>query len=95
MIWLANFIIGVVVPEMMIKLGWGTYLFFGVFCVAAAIFSFFLVPETSGKSLEQISELFGDNNIVAEEEIRRRIDREIWTDPKYQVSAVAAPTTSM
>ncbi|KAH7009926.1 general substrate transporter [Ilyonectria destructans] len=95
MIWLANFIIGVVVPEMMIKLGWGTYLFFGIFCVAAAIFSFFLVPETSGKSLEQISELFGDNNIVAEEEIRRRIDREIWTDPKYQVSAVAAPTTSM
>lgn len=95
MIWLANFIIGVVVPEMMIKLGWGTYLFFGVFCVAAAVFSFFLVPETSGKSLEQISELFGDNNIVAEEEIRRRIDREIWTDPKYQVSAVAAPTTSM
>ncbi|KAH7136747.1 hypothetical protein B0J13DRAFT_677587 [Dactylonectria estremocensis] len=59
-IWIANFIIGVVVPEMMIKLGWGTYLFFGLFCVAAAVFSFFLVPETSKKSLEQISELFGD-----------------------------------
>ncbi|KAF9693946.1 hypothetical protein EKO04_007741 [Ascochyta lentis] len=53
-IWLANFIIGVVVPEMVIKLGWGTYLFFGCFCFAAAVFSFFLVPETSKKSLEQI-----------------------------------------
>lgn len=87
MIWLANFIIGVVVPEMMIKLGWGTYLFFGLFCCAAALFSFFLVPETSGKSLEQISELFGDGDIVDEEEIRRRIDREVWTDARYQVSA--------
>lgn len=64
-IWLANFIIGVVVPEMVIKLGWGTYLFFGSFCFAAAIFSWFLVPETSKKSLEQIAAVFGDD--LAEE----------------------------
>lgn len=60
MVWLANFIIGVIVPEMQIKLGWGTYLFFGCFCFAASIFSFFFVPETAGKSLEQIAEAFGD-----------------------------------
>ncbi|KAK7421597.1 hypothetical protein QQX98_002064 [Neonectria punicea] len=89
------FIIGVVVPEMMIKLGWGTYLFFGIFCVIAAIFSFFLVPETSKKALEQISELFGDNMIVEEEQIRRRIDREVWTDPRYQVTAGAVPAGGM
>ncbi|CAH0051912.1 unnamed protein product [Clonostachys solani] len=58
--WLANFIIGVIVPEMQLKLGWGTYLFFGFFCFAAAVFSFFFVPETSGKSLEQIAAVFGD-----------------------------------
>ncbi|POR32111.1 Uncharacterized protein TPAR_07683 [Tolypocladium paradoxum] len=45
MVWLANFIIGVVVPEMVIELGWGTYLFFGVFCLAAGVFSFFFVPD--------------------------------------------------
>ncbi|KAL2287742.1 hypothetical protein FJTKL_05098 [Diaporthe vaccinii] len=55
MVWLANFIIGVVVPEMQLKLGWGTYLFFGCFCFAASVFSFFFVPETAGKSLEQIA----------------------------------------
>ncbi|KAK7712525.1 hypothetical protein SLS64_004909 [Diaporthe eres] len=61
MVWLANFIIGVIVPEMQLKLGWGTYLFFGCFCFAASVFSFFFVPETAGKSLEQMAGVFGDD----------------------------------
>ncbi|KAI8307591.1 hypothetical protein K4K61_003478 [Colletotrichum sp. SAR11_59] len=88
MIWLANFIIGVCVPEMLIKIGWGTYLFFGCFCVAAGVFSFFMVPETAHKSLEQISALFRDHSVAEEQDIRRRIVEEIWTDPKYQVSSM-------
>lgn len=72
MVWLANFIIGVVVPEMQIKLGWGTYLFFGCFCFAASIFSFFLVPETAGKSLEQIASAFGDRLEDEEGELESR-----------------------
>ncbi|KAF0318364.1 MFS monosaccharide transporter [Colletotrichum asianum] len=91
MIWLANFIIGVCVPEMLIKIGWGTYLFFGCFCVAAGVFSFFMVPETAHKSLEQISALFGDHSVAEEQDIRRRIVEEIWTDPKYQVSNTQKP----
>lgn len=66
MIWIANFVIGVIVPQMVISIGWGTYLFFGCFCFAAGIFSYFFVPETSGKSLEQIASLFGDD--LADEE---------------------------
>ena len=78
MVWLANFIIGVVVPEMVIKIGWGTYLFFGIFCALASIFSYFLVPETAKKSLEQISQLFGDRAVAEEEAIYERIRREVW-----------------
>ena len=78
MIWIANFVIGVVTPEMVIKLGWGTYLFFGMCCVAASVFSFFLVPETAHKSLEQISEVFGDHLINDEQELRRQIEQEVW-----------------
>ncbi|KAH9508150.1 hypothetical protein Btru_054858 [Bulinus truncatus] len=37
---------------------WGTFLFFAVVCVAAAIFVVFLVPETKDKSLEDIQFLF-------------------------------------
>lgn len=90
MIWLANFIIGVCVPEMLIKIGWGTYLFFGCFCVAAGVFSFFMVPETAHKSLEQISALFGDNSVAEEQDLRRRIVEEVWTDSKYNISNTTA-----
>jgi MFS family permease len=79
MVWLANFIIGVIVPEMQLKLGWGTYLFFGCFCFAASVFSFLFVPETAGKSLEQIGAVFGDKVGDEELEIQRRIAGEVWT----------------
>lgn len=81
MIWLANFIIGLVVPEMIDSIGWGTFLFFGLFCVTAAVFSFLLVPETSGKSLEQIADLFGDKKGGEERELSRQVAREVWIDP--------------
>lgn len=77
MIWIANFIIGVVVPQMVISIGWGTYLFFGLFCFAAGIFSFFFVPETSKKSLEQISLIFGHNLAEEEQEVRQSIKEEV------------------
>ncbi|KAF6826678.1 hypothetical protein CPLU01_09533 [Colletotrichum plurivorum] len=91
MIWLANFIIGVCVPEMVIKIGWGTYLFFGCFCVAAGVFSFFMVPETAHKSLEQISALFGDISVAEEQDLRRRIVEEVWTDPRYNDTTSIQP----
>lgn len=78
MVWIANFIIGVVVPQMVISLGWGTYLFFGCFCIAASIFSFFFVPETAGKTLEQIGEVFGDKSIYEETEVMNRIAEEVF-----------------
>lgn len=75
--WLSNFIIGVIVPEMQLKIGWGTYLFFGAFCFAAAAFSFFFVPETAGKSLEQIAGLFGHSLDDEERELELQMAGEI------------------
>ncbi|RMY68300.1 hypothetical protein D0863_07205 [Hortaea werneckii] len=79
--WLSNFIVGVIVPEMQIQIGWGTYLFFGCFCFAAAIFAFFLVPETAGRSLEDIGSMFG--NRISEVELgeQRQAEQEVWQNP--------------
>ncbi|KAL1846529.1 hypothetical protein Plec18170_009108 [Paecilomyces lecythidis] len=74
--WITNFIIGIVVPQMIISWGFGTFVFFAVFCMLAAVYGFFLVPETSGKSLEQMDEVFKDN--MGSEEMRLRA--EILTD---------------
>lgn len=70
---------------MLVSIGWGTFLFFGLFCAAAAIFSFLFVPETSNKSLEQVASVFGDNLAADELELRARIDREIWEETTMRV----------
>ncbi|KAK4892811.1 hypothetical protein LTR27_008725 [Elasticomyces elasticus] len=58
--WMCNFVIGLVTPSMLAKLGWGTYIFFAAFCLMAFFFVWFCVPETKGKSLEDMDVVFGD-----------------------------------
>lgn len=71
-VWLCNFIIGVAVPPMLESAGFGTYVFFAAFCLMAVIWAYLLVPETKGKSLEQIDEVFGDTSGAFEKEIMRQ-----------------------
>lgn len=59
--WMCNFIIGLVTPMMLSTLGWGTYIFFAAFCLLAFLFVWFCVPETKGKSLEDMDAVFGDS----------------------------------
>lgn len=65
---------------MLLKLGYGTYVFFGCFCTAAGIFSYFFVPEVAGKTLEEVGQIFGDQDVAEEEAIRQRILEEIWDE---------------
>jgi hypothetical protein len=58
--WMCNFIIGLVTPSMLAKLGFGTYVFFAAFCLIAFFFTWFCVPETKGRSLEDMDAVFGD-----------------------------------
>lgn len=67
--WMCNFVIGLVTPDMLDKLGWGTYLFFAAFCLLALGFTYFFVPETKGRSLEDMDRVFGD--VAAHEEKKR------------------------
>ncbi|PNS14668.1 hypothetical protein CAC42_1690 [Sphaceloma murrayae] len=58
--WLNNFAIGQATPLMVKQMGYGTFVFFGLMCVLGAAFVFFVVPETKGRTLEEMDELFGD-----------------------------------
>ncbi|KAL1608151.1 hypothetical protein SLS60_003090 [Paraconiothyrium brasiliense] len=58
--WMCNFIIGLVTPDMLDTIGWGTYIFFAAFALIAFVFTWFLIPETKGKSLEEMDAVFGD-----------------------------------
>lgn len=58
--WMCNFIIGLVTPDMIESVGFGTYLFFAGFALIAFAFTWFVIPETKGKSLEEMDAVFGD-----------------------------------
>jgi hypothetical protein len=59
--WMCNFIIGLVTPDMLETIGFGTYIFFAAFALIAFFFTWFLIPETRGKSLEEMDAVFGDS----------------------------------
>lgn len=70
--WMCNFIIGLVTPDMLDTIGYGTYIFFAAFCLLALGFTYFFVPETRGKSLEDMDSVFGDT--AAHDEKARLFD---------------------
>lgn len=44
---------------MITSLGYGTYMFFGALMVLMGLWAYFCIPETKGKTLEQMELLFG------------------------------------
>lgn len=82
--WLNNFIIGLITPPLVQNTGYGTYAFFCVFCTLSLIWSWFFVPETNGRTLEEMDYVFNDNIGAEEQAQRSRIEADIalgiWTD---------------
>ncbi|GME26341.1 MFS monosaccharide transporter [Neofusicoccum parvum] len=75
-VWLCNFIIGVIVPIMIEDAGYGTYVFFAIMCVLAGVWAFFLVPETKGKTLEEMDDVFGDSTAREEKQVMAEVLRD-------------------
>ncbi|KAH0605611.1 uncharacterized protein H6S33_004833 [Morchella sextelata] len=57
--WIFNFALAYFVPPAFKNIQWRTYIMFGVFCFCGVAHSFFMFPETAGKTLEEIDYLFG------------------------------------
>ncbi|KAK8168440.1 general substrate transporter [Phyllosticta citrichinensis] len=72
--WLNNFIIGLITPPLVQNTGFGAYTFFAVFCLLALVWTFFFVPETNGRSLEQMDQVFKDLSSEEEDAKRARIE---------------------
>ncbi|KAK9471334.1 general substrate transporter [Dipodascopsis tothii] len=74
--WLNNFAIGLATPSILETLRFGTYLFFGGMGVLSAIWVYFLVPETKGRTLEEMDEIFYDKSGQSKKDMERQI--RIW-----------------
>ncbi|UPK95321.1 hypothetical protein LCI18_006256 [Fusarium solani-melongenae] len=71
--WLWNFIIGLITPPLIQETGFGAYVFFAVFCLLSFVWTYFCVPETNGKTLEEMDEVFHDRTGTADVERKARI----------------------
>ena len=57
--WIANYLISSTFPFMVGSSAWLTYGFYGLMSIISALFVWKMVPETKGKSLEQMEKLWG------------------------------------
>ncbi|KAJ5766122.1 uncharacterized protein N7511_003738 [Penicillium nucicola] len=91
--WLNNFIIGLITPPLVQNTGYGTYVFFCVFCALSFVWTWFFVPETMGRTLEEMDEVFQDNTGSDERDQRSRIEATIWShvaaNPRQNIEQVA------
>ncbi|CAG8743390.1 784_t:CDS:10, partial [Racocetra persica] len=85
--WLFNFIIGQVVPTLLDSITWGTYIIFGILGLTMGISILLFFPETKGKTLEEMDDIFGDKKsaLPIHTNIRRNIeDREVSPNVKQE-----------
>ena len=45
-----------------------------MFCLLSLVWVYFLVPETAGKTLEEMDNVFGDDSAATEEARRERVE---------------------
>jgi len=89
--WLNNFIIGLITPPLVQNTGFGAYVFFAVFCALSFVWTYFFVPETMGKSLEEMDSVFKD--FRTEDELARRvnIERRIQGEGEEEAEGSSGP----
>jgi sugar porter (SP) family MFS transporter len=75
--WFNNFIVGLITPPLVIKTGYGAYIFFMIFCGLGAAWVWFVVPETMGRTLEEMDHVFQDDTGLRDEAKREQIKREL------------------
>ncbi|KAG0030155.1 hypothetical protein BGZ82_007545 [Podila clonocystis] len=59
--WAFNFILAYAVPPALQHIQYRTYFIFAAFCVAMTIHVFFMFPETKGRTLEEMDEVFNSD----------------------------------
>jgi hypothetical protein len=66
---------------MLDSITWGTYIFFAAFCLLALAFTILCIPETRGKTLEDMDLIFGDTSAHEEKKRIKRIEAQLRGTP--------------
>ncbi|GLI74839.1 hypothetical protein PoHVEF18_003087 [Penicillium ochrochloron] len=76
--WLNNFAVATATSPFLSQSALGAFIFFGCITTIGIFYVIFFVPETRGRTLEEMDELFGSSGMAAADTARKtRIEREI------------------
>ncbi|CDS82086.1 probable sugar transporter [Sporisorium scitamineum] len=70
--WLFNFLVVMVTPIMFSTIGFRTYIVFSVLNAVILVVTFFIFPETAGRSLEEMSAIFAHSSKINPYDVVRR-----------------------
>ncbi|KAI9688124.1 MAG: Solute carrier 2 (Facilitated glucose transporter) member 8 [Bathelium mastoideum] len=70
-LWGACYVVAQASPVVVDKIGWGLYIIYAAICVGAFVFVRYAMVETKGRSLEEMSRIFGIEDKLVE---RRGVD---------------------
>ncbi|PPQ92566.1 hypothetical protein CVT25_010519 [Psilocybe cyanescens] len=62
--WISNFVVAFITPPLFSTLKGGYYFLLLGFSAISGVFVWFVYPETAGKTLEQLGEVFGDGDVA-------------------------------
>ena len=84
--WLWNFVVAFVTPRMIAHLGWKIFIMFATVNIGAMLPFSLLIPETKGRSLEEMDVIFGAVSAAEHaariQESEKTIDHELLHDTK-------------
>lgn len=86
--WLFNFLIVMVTPIMIDRIGWGTYLFFAVINACFLPVIWFFYPETAKRSLEEIDIIFAKGFVEKKSYVRAAEELPLLTPEQVEQEAL-------
>ncbi|KAI6011831.1 hypothetical protein EDC04DRAFT_3145640 [Pisolithus marmoratus] len=78
--WLFNFVVSKVTPTLVADLGYKLFFMFGAINIGGMVTFSLLIPETKGRSLEEMDIIFGAVSIEAREAFIQKQERELRDD---------------
>ncbi|KAJ3861764.1 general substrate transporter [Lentinula novae-zelandiae] len=78
--WIFNFALAWATPPGFANIAWKTYFIFGTFNFAASIHFFFMFPETVGRTLEEIEDIFTEGHAFAPWRIGKHTGKKTLAD---------------
>jgi MFS family permease len=81
--WAFNFALAYFVPPALRNIKWRTYMLFAAMCSAAFVHVFFCFPETKGRTLEEMEEIFNSGHAFTAWRVPKDIGKKNLQDVMY------------